>query len=556
MKNSLRPNSAFFSLRVLLGCGFVATGVLLALTGVGISSGTTALADAKSFGPIIVGRSYKNDVSPALRDMKVQWPPAPRAEHEANPNPLIPINHKDAPDTVVQSARVLVPTISGTILNFSGVPYPGVICNCAPPDTNGDVGTTQYVQIVNEGYQVFDKATGGSLLGPNSIQSVWTGFGGVCEFNAFGDPTITFDQINNRWVMTEFAGTGFPIQDECIAVSTSADATGTWNRYAFHLTSTNFIDYPKTGVWPDAYYQSYNIFNSAGTAYLGPQPFAFDGAAMRAGAPATFVTTAGPLGSGIDPILPADLDSNILPPFGAPNPYVEFPGTSGNYNIYHFHVDFPTPTNSTFTLFGSLPSAPFTFLCPTTRNCVPQLGTTAKIDGLADRLMNRFAFRTLIYKAPDVVKYVDTAVGNFTVKNGTHAAIRWFEIRGLINGPLVLYQQSTFDPMDNLWRWMGSACMDAKGNMALGYSVSSATIHPEIRYTGRLRKSPLNTLPLGEGTIIAGAGSQTDTVNRWGDYSCMAIDPSDDRTFWFTTEYYDTTTSFAWRTRIGSFQLP
>ncbi|PYL09280.1 MAG: hypothetical protein DME34_02895, partial [Verrucomicrobia bacterium] len=168
------------------------------------------MAQAKTFGPVIVGHSLKNDVSPALRDIPVQWPPPVRPEHEANPNPKIPINHRDAPDTVVQSSQVAVPAIMGTILNFNGVPYPGVNCSCAPPDTNGEPGTTQYVQIVNTGYQVFDKATGNSVLGPNSIESIWTGFGGVCELSGLGDPTVSFDQIANRWVITEFAGVGIP----------------------------------------------------------------------------------------------------------------------------------------------------------------------------------------------------------------------------------------------------------------------------------------------------------------------------------------------------------
>src|SRR5712691_7915439 len=410
--------------------------------------------------------------------MPVTWPPQFRPEHEANPNPLIPNNHKDAPDTVRQAGGLLVPTISGTILNFAGIPFPGVNCNCAPPDTNGDVGTTQYVQIVNEGYQVFNKTTGASILGPNSIQSIWTGFGGVCENNGFGDPTVSFDQIANRWVITEFAGATFPLQDECIAVSTSDNATGTYNRYAFHLTSTNFIDYPKTGVWPDAYYQSFNIFNSSGTAYLGPQPFAYDRSQMLLGNPATFVTTAGPLGSTIAPLLPSDLDGSALPPAGAPNSYIKFPDL-GSYDVYHFHVDFVTPALSTFTLFASPAAAAFTALCPTTRNCVPQLGTSTKLDGLADRLMNRLAYRNF-------AGHFETVVSNFTVKVNNVAGIRWFEIHNVTAGPVTVVQEATYQP-DTTWRWMASSAMDRRANMAIGFSASDATIHPQIRYTGRLR---------------------------------------------------------------------
>jgi hypothetical protein len=176
----------------------------------------------------------------------------------------------------------------GTILNFDGIPFPGVACNCAPPDTNGAVGLTQYVQIVNEGYQVFDKGTGISTFGPVGISAIWSGFGGVCETAGHGDPVVLYDKLANRWVVSQFAGS-VPT-DECIAVSTSSDATGSYNRYGFHLGS-NFFDYPKLATWPDAYYMAMNVFNSSGTSFLGPQPYALDRAKMLAGMPATFVST-------------------------------------------------------------------------------------------------------------------------------------------------------------------------------------------------------------------------------------------------------------------------
>src|SRR5205814_1240387 len=185
-----------------------------------------------------------------------------------------------------------------------------------------------------EGYQVFDKATGNSVLGPKSISSVWTGFGGVCETSGSGDPVMLYDHLADRWVITQFAGaSGGPITDECVAVSTSADATGTYNRYGFHL-GTNFFDYPKLSVWPDAYYMSMNVFNSSGTAFLGPQPFAFDRAKMLAGQPATFVSTGITGGSGEDSYLPADMDGSTPPAAGAPGTFVEFPST-GAYRVFH-----------------------------------------------------------------------------------------------------------------------------------------------------------------------------------------------------------------------------
>src|SRR5262249_26500283 len=267
-------------------------------------------------------------------------PPQPlRAmpEREAAVNPRIG-HHVNQRDPVVQRS-LAPPNMPSPTLNFDGIPFPGVACNCAPPDTNGEVGATQYVQIVNEGYEVFDKTTGASLLGPVGIATIWSGFGGVCQTAGDGDPVVLYDQLANRWVITQFAGSSVPT-DECIAVSTTSDATGSYFRYGFHLGS-NFFDYPRLGVWPDAYYMSMNVFNSLGTAFLGPQPFAFNRSAMLNGQAATFVTTGITGGSTEQAYLPADLDGNTPPPAGAPNSFVEWPG-SGHYKLFHFHVDFAT----------------------------------------------------------------------------------------------------------------------------------------------------------------------------------------------------------------------
>src|SRR5436190_5177781 len=428
---------------------------------------------------VIVGASIHNDTSPPLRDMK-QEKVGKKAEREANENPKVPatLKHHDSPDTAVQGYSLLMalmaPNMPSPLLNFDGIVFPGVACNCAPPDTNGEVGATQYVQIVNEGFQVFDKTTGASLLGPSGITTLWSGFGGVCQNNGSGDPVVLYDQIANRWVITQFAGVSVPT-DECIAVSTTSDATGSYNRYDFHLGS-NFFDYPHLSVWPDAYYMSMNVFNSSGTAFLGPQPFAFDRTKMLAGLPATFITTGVTGGGNEDVYLPADLDGAIPPPVGAPATFIEFPSTN-TFRVFHFHVDFATPANSSFTLFASQGAAGFSLLCPTTRNCVPQSGTTNKVDGIGDRLMFRLAYRNFGDH--------EAVVGNYSVSAAGVAGIRWFELRNVTSGPVTKFQESTYQP-DTTWRWMGSTAMDQQGNLALGYSASSTAIHPQIRYAGRL----------------------------------------------------------------------
>ena len=495
--------------------------------------------------PMTTGASIRNDTSIPVREMKQQ--PVFKPKKEANRNPKIQHPHRDSHDPVVQSSiatEFLSANMPATDQNFNGMQFPGVACNCAPPDTNGEVGATQYVQSVNEGFQVFDKTTGASLLGPSGIQTIWTGFGGVCEFNGSGDPVVLYDQLADRWVISQFAGVSIPT-DECVAVSTTGDATGSYHRYDFHLGS-NFFDYPHLSVWPDGYYMSMNVFNSTGTAFLGPQPFVFDRARMLSGLPATFITpgiTNGPLE---ETYLPADLDGSTLPPPGAPASFVQWPGL-GSYRIFHFHADFVTPANSTFTLVASPAAAGFSQLCPITRSCVPQLNTTSRLDAIADRLMFRVAYRNFGTH--------ESVVGNYTVSSGGVAGIRWFELRNVTNGPVTVAQESTYQP-DLTWRWMGSAAMDRDGNIAIGYSASSASIFPQLRYAGRLATDPVNVLGQGEATLFAGTGSQTGTGSRWGDYSALTIDPIDDCTFWFTSEYYVTTSSFNWRTRIGAFKFP
>jgi hypothetical protein len=149
--------------------------------------------------------------------------------------------------------------------------------------------------------------------------------------------------------------------------------------------------------------------------------------------------------------------------------------------------------------------------------------------------------------------------------------MRWYEIRS-DHGNYSVHQQGTYAPNDGVHRWMGSVAMDKKGNIALGYSVvNGVDVYPGIRYTGRLKGDPKGQMPLGEGVVINGSGVQTTTNSRWGDYSSMNVDPSDDCTFWYVNEYYEISgvplplpppplpfpgTTAPWQTRIASFKLP
>src|SRR5829696_9062373 len=199
-------------LALVVGIGFMSRSSSAAAPPLGVAASGQAANDGS--GPttlsngVIVGRSYKNDTSPPLRSIP-PVPMKPGVEREANTNPALMLPHKDELDTVVQDfmAPLAMPT---PILNFDGIGFPGVACNCAPPDTNGEAGATQYVQSVNEGFQVFNKTTGASVLGPLGLPTLWAGFGGVCQNNGGGDPVVLYDQLANRWLITQIAGTSVP----------------------------------------------------------------------------------------------------------------------------------------------------------------------------------------------------------------------------------------------------------------------------------------------------------------------------------------------------------
>ena len=490
-----------------------------------------------------VFREIKHDISPPLRDI-VSLPPT------GGPKRVIPLLLLHAPQVVnIQPDPVLQtsvgPLVAATFdLNFAGVgdgDY-GFSPDAAPPDTNGAVGATQFVQWVNESFAVFDKATGAIAAGyPKTGNTLWSGFGGGCENNNDGDPIAQYDKAANRWVLTQFSVSTTPFL-QCVAVSTSSDATGTYNRYAFSMP--NFPDYPKLGVWPDAYYMSFNMFS--GNRFVGARACAFDSAAMRAGTAAT--QQCFQLSSSFGGLLPSDLDGATAPPAGEPDFILNF--GSNSLNLWKFHVDFTNSNNSTLTGPTNIPVAAFSEACGGGA-CIPQTGTKQKLDSLADRLMYRLAYRNRSGIESLVVNHsVATSTGRHGSSIGS--GIRWYELRDP-NGTPTVFQSGTFAP-DSSFRWMGSIAMDKAGDIAVGYSVSSSQIHPAIRFTGRVPTDPAGTLA-AENSIIEGGGSQLRGLNRWGDYSSMSVDPVDDCTFWYTNEYLKSNGSFDWSTQIASFKL-
>jgi len=490
-------------------------------------------------GPTTVRRDVHHDVSLPLSEMIQHAPPPSLERRPVEPMKLIPLppGLTGQEDPVIQLATVPPPTPPVT-LSFEGLgngQY-GFSITGAPPDTEGTVGATQYVQWVNTSFAIFNKSTGALIAGPTAGNTLWSGFGGGCQTNNDGDPIVLYDKQAQRWIFSQFSVSTTPYL-QCIAVSTTSDATGTYNRYSFQYS--NFDDYPKMGVWSDAYYETFNMF-AGGTTFVGADACAYNRAAMLTGATATQVCFQ--QGTSVGGLLPSDIDGTTAPPAGSPN-YMLYFGTN-NLNLYKFHVDFVNTANSTFTGPTVINVAAFSPLCGG-GTCVPQPSTTQQVDSLADRLMYRLAYRNFGTH--------ESLVVNHSVVAGSGGGVRWYEIQNPSGTPTVA-QQSTFAP-DSNYRWMGSVAMDQSGDLALGYSVSSSSVFPSIRFAGRVPTDPVSTLE-AEVNIITGSGSQNGGLTRWGDYSAMQVDPVDDCTFWYTQMYMLTTGSFNWNTRIANFKFP
>lgn len=511
----------------------VVLAALSALTVFLLAGATPASAQGMSSKPVVIS-PLAHDASPPLRDIVARAArEAPAAQRIIPLRPTRPLPEAGAPqaeDPVLQRESLpLVGTTNG--LNFAGISADGV----APPDTNGSVGNTQYVQIVNVEYAVYDKTSGNLVLGPTPIHDIWSGFSGDCSSGDGGDPNVLFDKAAQRWVVGQIN-----VNDNayCIAVSTTSDATASYYRYEFSF-GNNLPDYPKLGVWPDAYYFTANLF-LAGSFFTGADPCAFDRATMLNGGAANAICI--PQSSSVASLLPSDLDGSTPPPSGEPNLYLEL-FDSSHLGLFKFHVDFATPSNSTFTGPTTITVASYSQACGG-GTCVPQSGTTQQLDSLGDRLMFRNAYRNL-----NGTEYL---VVNHSVASGGSVGVRWYQIQDP-NGTPSVAQQGTFAP-DSTYRWMGSIAMDQAGDIAVGYSSSSSSIHPAIRYTGRAPSDPSGSLE-SENSIIEGAGSQTGSLSRWGDYSGISIDPTDDCTFFYTNEDIPSNGSFNWNTQIASFKF-
>lgn len=436
----------------------------------------------------------------------------------------------------------------GPITGFSGQGGTGFV----PPDTDGDVSNDHFVQMVNSKYNVYLK-DGTKLLGPLDLSTLWAQLPGGPWGNS-GDPIVLYDEEADRWILTQFAPkNNYSENYELFAVSETSDPTGAYYLYAFEF-GTVFNDYPKMGVWYDGYYATYNMFQRVDNS------FSFVGAAltvverekMLIGDPdAQMITTPG-YSNGYIPgyysTMPADIDGEDYPIEGSPCP-IMYINNEQKIEIWNLLADWETPSNSTLikqtpnitvSSFEETPSA------NDNDGFISQPNTDQKLDGLGRMIMNRLAYRKFADYETMVVNHSVLAQpeggGPFD-----RSGIRWYELRKTDEN-WELYQEGTYAPDDGINRWMGSIAMNANGDIAIGYSVvNGEDIYPSIRYTGRRANDPLGEMTIEEIEVKSGTYGQNHY--RWGDYSCMNVDPANDTSFWYTTEYN------GWTTWIAEFDF-
>ncbi len=436
-------------------------------------------------------------------------------------------------DPVRQDKIIFEGRNTGSVVqNFGGITN---TYSVAPPDTDGDVGHDHYMQMVNQGYAIWDKE-GNLLHGPSDNISLWNGFEGPWSSTNDGDPIVLYDEYADRWIATQFSLPFHPTGPyyELVAVSATSDPLGEWYRYAFEFD--NMPDYPKFGVWPDGYYFSTHQF--AGGQWAGGGMSVLDREAMINGDPDAVMVYFN-VGYNNYGLLPADADGAIQPPEGSPNYIVDI--GDNTIKMWQVEMDWENTTNSTITSLPNLATEPFN-----TQDIHIYQPNGQQLDALQGMTMYRLQYRNF--------GDYEVMLTNHTVNAGSGVAgIRWYELRNYGSG-WSIYQQSTYSPDDGNNRWMGSIAMNQNGDIALGYSVAGSSTHPSIRVAGQSSNTPLGlgVMDIDETSIFEGEKSQSG-VSRWGDYSNMSIDPEDGNTFWFTTEYSNG--GWGWKTQIGAIEL-
>jgi hypothetical protein len=428
-----------------------------------------------------------------------------------------------------------------------------------PADMNGDVGPDHYFQIVNSLMRVYSK-TGQPMSPPLKISSLFQSLGTVCSTRNDGLAIIQYDPVADRWLVSQTC-VAFPPFRQMVAVSKTGDPLGQYYAYEFVMPNVKLNDFPKFGVWPDAYYMSTDEF--LGADYVGAGAFAFDREKLLAGDPSAsyvYFNLQVPVSPRRKGLLPSDFDGLRTPPAGAPNVFASYTATEYGdaqdaIRLYDFHADFDDPFSSTFTERSESPIAVAAFdpTSPDGRTDISQPPPGEKLDSQSDRLNYRLAYRNF-GKHESLV--FNQTVRTTPVSSTYQAGVRVYELRKSSASYTVAEQSTIGEP--TISRWIASAAQDHQGNLAVQYNIGNAEKRPSIFYTGKLAGDPPGVFR-AEASLFDGTGVQKAFGWRWGEYSGMNVDPVDDCTFWMTNGYYSfesqELSDFAWLTRIGNFKF-
>tara|TARA_R110000787_G_scaffold59922_8_gene135858 strand:+ start:24934 stop:27885 length:2952 start_codon:yes stop_codon:yes gene_type:complete len=415
-----------------------------------------------------------------------------------------------------------------------------------PPDPTGAAGPDHYVHSVNSIVKIFDKQ-GNLEFGPVNLSS----FLGIASNN--GDPIVMYDQLADRWFVSEFGNLGSDL-GLAIGVSVTNDPTGAYNVYQFDLDG--FPDYPHYGIWHDGYYGTANYFPTAGAATTNG--FVMERDAMLAGDPSpqmalfdlpgvvanpSQVKSAEPanlLGTEIDTDLPGYIT------------YLQDDGwaasiTFDHIKVWEIDVNWNNIANSTISSPLEIPTDPFDAgeLFGDGNGAIHQPGTSQRLAGHGGIIAYAANYRPFDNHNSWLITF-----NTFIDENET-GGIRWIELRNDDTNPWEIFQEGTYSIADGHSRMMSSANMDANGNIAMAYTTASETLPVSLRYTGRFDGDPLGQMTIAEEVIINGPGVRTNN-NRYGDYAHMTMDP-DNFTFWYTADYFSSNNQ--WRTQIASWRL-
>ena len=549
---------------------------------------TTLISPAASAaGGVVVGHAVRSDVSPPMRDVIAAYP-VPRVGADGQDVYVVP-NQFIKPSQANMSEFMRSLRTRNVQTSPSGTPAPSTILATnglalfdggtgIPPDTNGDVSPTHFIQWINTSWAIFNKTTGARVNTPTAGNSFFAGFGGKCQSTNSGDPLAIWDDRAQRWVMSQFT-TGLN-SSQCFAISTTSDPLGTYYRYEFAWPTTPvqvFGDYPHIGVWTDdsgrqnAYTMVTHEFNNSTSAFLGAAYIAVERDKMLAGAPAAQVGIVRFPGIDAYGAEPVHLDGTLHAKPGSCAPFIHFDAATSEYLFWDMCINWTTPASTTLSSSPQRIASRTPFVPNYT--AVPQLGSSVPLDAFGTHIMYRAAARVFPPGAPTRLSLV---VNHGVLGPADQGGIRWthFDLaqvnqrfdtifydgyQAAANAPLqrAIVDEGVYTPDTNT-RWMGGIAIDKGGNIGVGYNVSSATINPRLMINGRALNDPDSTLRDEQACTPATTGSQTGSFSgrgRWGDYTSMSVDPTDDCTFWFTGEFYPTTSTNQWSTRICSFKF-